>query len=102
MTYYKIIDRPTNNDFKKLGIDQPVHLNSWANPFREGIIGIAGVLTCEQRPPKQGEWFLSGAAPEVYKAYHDMTMVRHIARLVCVKTTVTIKTVEVAGGSQCL
>lgn len=38
--------------------------------------------TGEFRRPKSGEWFLSGAIVEAYRAHADMTVERHIARLV--------------------
>lgn len=38
--------------------------------------------TGERRRPKSGEWFLSGAIVEAYRARADMTVERQIARLV--------------------
>ena len=36
--------------------------------------------TGEFRPPKSGEFFLSGAIPEVYDALHDLNIDYHIMR----------------------
>jgi hypothetical protein len=36
----------------------------------------------EVRCPRKGEWFLSGAIVEAYRAPNDLTMGYHIARLV--------------------
>ena len=38
--------------------------------------------TGEYRRPRSGEWFLSGAIMEAYRAHADMSEERHIARLV--------------------
>jgi len=38
-------------------------------------------LTGEFRPPRKGEWFISGAAiPEGYQAPSDLTIYYHIGR----------------------
>ena len=42
--------------------------------------GIRFVKTGEKRPPKKGEYYLSGAIPEGYKAFNDMTEPRYILR----------------------
>lgn len=44
--------------------------------------GMVAVDTGEMRPPRKGEWFLSGAIVEAYQAPNDLTMAYHIARLV--------------------
>lgn len=46
--------------------------------------------TGEKRPPKRGEWFLSGAIVEGYQAMHDMTTSYHIGVLVETET-ITVK-----------
>jgi len=38
--------------------------------------------TGEYREPKQGEFFISGATPGGYMAYHDMTTKYYIAKLI--------------------
>jgi len=40
--------------------------------------------TGEKRCPRKGEWFLSGAIIEGYKATNDLSTVYHIAREVTV------------------
>lgn len=35
--------------------------------------------TGEYRPPRKGEWFLSGGIVEAFLAHEDMTDARHIA-----------------------
>ena len=39
------------------------------------------VATGEKRPPKAGEWFLSGAIVEAYKATNDLTSSAPIATI---------------------
>ena len=43
---------------------------------------VMAVWTGEKRPPKAGEWYLSGAKIEAYRAPNDFTSEYHIARLV--------------------
>lgn len=38
--------------------------------------------TGEFRPPKQGEYYISGAIPEAYRAPNDLTSSFYIAKLV--------------------
>jgi hypothetical protein len=58
-----------------------------------GIMGKPGVMakpTGEFRCPKKGEWYLSGAVIEAYKAPNDLSSEYHIAKLVHVKQVTTI------------
>ena len=49
----------------------------------------------EFRPPRAGEWYISGAIPEAYYAHRDLTTPYHIARLVRIQTRTTHHVVEV-------
>ena len=54
-----------------------------ANRLLKGFNGKGFTLfrwTGENRNPKKGEYFLSGAIPEVYKAFNDMTTPYNIMR----------------------
>jgi len=42
--------------------------------------------TGEFRCPKQGEWYISGAIPEAYKAPNDLGIKFHIAKIVLIST----------------
>lgn len=44
------------------------------------VKGNQFVKTGEFRPPKRGEFFLSGAVPTAYKAYQDLDVPYHIMR----------------------
>lgn len=46
---------------------------------------VRAVMTGQYRPPRAGEWFLSGACPEAYKAVHDLHTAYAILRLVLVR-----------------
>ena len=50
---------------------------------------IKAITTGEKRAPKKGEWYLSGAIPEGYKAPNDLETFFHICRLVMTKTITT-------------
>ena len=44
------------------------------------------IETEEFRPPRKGEWFLSGAIVQAYQAPDDLSTPYHIARLVRTET----------------
>ena len=46
--------------------------------------------TGEKRPPKKGEWYLSGAIIEAWQAPNDLATPFHIARLVRTKRTIDV------------
>lgn len=51
--------------------------------------------TGEIRAPKKGEWYLSGAIIEAWKAPHDLTMKFHIAKLVRIEEIVATRIIEI-------
>lgn len=60
-------------------------------PFKERFVSASlmkgasrfgSVKTGEFRTPKRGEWYLSGAIPQAYKAPNDLTTPYHILKLV--------------------
>lgn len=56
----------------------------------EGRINYHARATGEFRPPRKGEWYLSGAIVEAYQARADLTTSFHIAKVVKTKTVTTI------------
>jgi hypothetical protein len=50
---------------------------------------VQAVATGEFRPPHAGEWYLSGAIVQAYRAPNDLSTPYHIARL-CVTETLTV------------
>lgn len=75
VTYYPVVDHIPN---KK---------DAQHSDFR-------GKLTGEFRPPKKGEWYLSGAIPECYRAPNDLTQAFHIIKLVKIERIVTYVEVD--------
>lgn len=55
----------------------------------ETTTSLHAIETSESRPPKQGEWFLSGASPAAYYAINDLAHIYPIARLVRVRRVTT-------------
>jgi len=55
-----------------------------AEPFPEKK-KHAAIATKEKRPPKKGEWYLSGAMVEAYRAPNDLLIPYHIAKIVRTK-----------------
>ena len=54
-----------------------------SDPKPDNMKGIAmAVWTGEFRPPKKGEWYLSGAIAEAHQAKNDMKQCYHIVTLV--------------------
>jgi len=64
-------------------------LADWLSPQDCKEMGIRAVSTGETRCPKQGEWYLSGAIVEAYRAPNDLPSPYAIARLVKIKTRLT-------------
>ena len=54
-------------------------------------INIRAVMAGEFRCPKKGEWYLSGAMVEAYRAPNDLWTGYHIAKLVRVKINTIIE-----------
>lgn len=84
---YPLADRP---DYKEIGRFIGPCLSR--EVFYKAAMNIRAIRTGEKRPPKKGEWYLSGAIVEAYRAPKDLTTAYHIAKLVMTKTTTTIKT----------
>jgi len=66
--YFPLADPPTPDDLSALGL-----------PDKTGIRAMA---TGEKRSPRKGEWYLSGAIIEAYRASNDLSTQFHIAKLV--------------------
>jgi hypothetical protein len=52
-----------------------------ADPLRWGEKFTYAVATGEFRPPRQGEWYLSGAIPAAYRAPNDLSTPYWIAEV---------------------
>jgi hypothetical protein len=62
---------------------------------------VMAARTGQFRCPRAGEWFLSGALPEAYKAENDLSTAYHILRLVVVKTINTTVIEEFSEKPRC-
>jgi hypothetical protein len=88
---YPLGDTPTaaetgGADFKERFVSQS---------FGEGARRFAAVPTGEKRPPRRGEWYLSGGPIAAYRAPNDLDHPYHIAKLVRATTTThTVTTIE--------
>lgn len=92
---YRLADVPTSKESKALGVlDKPCEDNpaTYLPASMLGKIHLRGVRTGEYRAPKAGEWYLSGAEPEAWKAKNDLGSPYYILRLVRVKTEKVIVT----------
>lgn len=94
--FYPLADRPSQAELKALGFKRSNSGSTfpWGNPFQPGRPGLAAVKIREKRAPKAGEWFLSGAIPEAYKAHNDLDTEFHILRLARIETTTTSRESE--------
>jgi len=94
---YRLADQPTSKESKALGVLDKPCTDDPSVSLPAGMLGkiqLRGVRTGEYRAPKAGEWYLSGAEPEAWKARNDLTSPYYILRLVRVKTEkVTITTI---------
>lgn len=48
-------------------------------------LNVVAIYTGVKRPPKRGEYYLSGAIPEAHRAPNDLSTPHAIARLVVVR-----------------
>ena len=91
MKLYPVVDRLQPEDWKALGLTKPPigPLSSVGMPVHD----VHAVYAGEKRPPKKGEWYLSGNPVEAYRAPNDLAFEFHIARLVLTetKTETTVK-----------
>lgn len=86
MKSYKLCDVPNRHDREKLGVDRPD--GQWWRYEKCGeLVQVRGILTGEKRQPCAGEWYLSGAIPEAYRAPSDLSSVYHIVKLVAMRRT---------------
>jgi hypothetical protein len=83
---YPTADMPTPADRKALGLTE-------TSPG--GFSPAGAKWTGEKRPPKAGEWYLSGARIAAYRAPNDLSTAYCIAQLVPYKqVTKTVTTWE--------
>ena len=69
--YYPVLDRIPGHDNARIFVNSNLALK-----------GVAGKWTGEHRAPRKGEFYISGAIPEVYRAPNDLPHQHAIARLV--------------------
>lgn len=81
---YKLGDHLSIKERERFGIKtfKESYSIGWAE--RDGIL-IRAQMTGVVRPPKKGEWYISGAKPVAYKAPNDLTQKHVLAELVRVK-----------------
>ncbi len=84
------------DDRKRLGVSVK---EGWHSDYLGPNKCVAGIATGEKRPPKKGEWYLSGAPVNAWRAPNDLTTSFYIAKLVKVKIT-TRTSVEVEVESE--
>lgn len=86
MLFYPVVDRLDTKTINKLGYERKDHIR--LKPF------IKAIYTNENRCPKAGEWFLSGAEPEAYLAKKDLESKYPIAKIVLVKEKITYEIIS--------
>lgn len=82
MKTYPVQDRLTLTEAQALGVDRG---NVWRS-IGLGLRGVRAISTGVKRRPEKGEWYLSGAIPEAYRALNDLDHPYIIARIVKVRT----------------
>lgn len=81
---YPLYDFPNLNELTQL-YGCKIYDKEWHSACAK----VRGKPTGEKRPPKKGEWYVSGAIPEVYRAPADLSDAHVIVKLVVVKVMVT-------------
>lgn len=85
-TVYPLADYLTYEDKQALRVQGTMSTAKYQDLLRGDFVNVGAVLTGEKRPPKAGEWFISGAIPEAYRMPNDSTQAHHIARLIKYRT----------------
>ena len=88
MKFYMPMDRITRAECEALGVPKKPG-GFWAQD-RDGLF-VRAVRTGTFRAPWKGEWYLSGATPQAYRAPNDLSTAFHILRLVAVRRTTTVR-----------
>jgi hypothetical protein len=65
-----------------------------AEPSHRFERNLRAERTGEMRKPRKGEWYLSGAIIEAYRAPNDLTVAYPIARIVKTRTATVTSKVE--------
>ena len=78
MKVYRLSDALSRADAERLGV--PTNQHPWVRSNN-----VRAVRTSEFRPPRKGEWYLSGALPAAYCAPNDLGTAFRILRLVHVR-----------------
>ena len=85
MKTYPLAGRPNRDDYEKLGLDKPNPMRWWLCK-KDGVhVHVRATTIGEKRPPRAGEWYLSGAVPEAYRTENNLSTPYCIMRLVCVR-----------------
>ena len=71
---------------RKASVTPPAYKVSYLGNVLEDDLTVVAEYTGEKRPPRGGEWYLSGARIVAYRAPNDLSTPYHIAELVVVKT----------------
>ena len=87
MNLYPIADRMTRDECERFGVENVLVPSCQHKTMRT-------VATGEFRTPKAGEWYLSGAIVEAYRARSDMTTHYYIARLVKTEEVITRRIIK--------
>jgi hypothetical protein len=84
-TFYKLGDIPKMDERKRLGVPGVwTYYNT----------NIRAIRTESFRPPRAGEWYLSGATPHAYRAPNDLSTAYRIMRLVHIERSESVRIVS--------
>lgn len=92
-TYYNLHDFPTREELRALGFKDDKHHRRYY--IKNNIFWVMASRTGKKRPPKKGEWYISGATPEAYRAPNDLTDSFYIVELRVITERVQTKYADV-------
>lgn len=84
---YRLGDRLTRAERERFDCEDDLlaRLPSTGGPIQKDGTYVMAVRTGEVRPPRKGEWYLSGAFPRAYRAPNDLSSSYGICVLVKVE-----------------
>ena len=77
--FVRVMDPLTESDLQALDLEKA--------DLRQKDLKVRAFPTGETRTPRKGEWYISGAIPEAYRAKSDLSSRHVMARLILVRET---------------
>jgi len=95
MKVYDLADWPNLYERRRVGWPD----GAMARYYRrdDAVYRLIAIRTGEKRPPRRGEWYLSGAIPQGYRAPNDLSTRYAILELAIIRETQVVQQRLISG-----